>query len=88
LGFHGWKDALGVETLEAMVRDEGCVKFLSFPANLVATGTRGVLREIVKRLFVDVVVTTCGTLDTMWLGVGGIIFGFSLWMVRCFGNRV
>jgi deoxyhypusine synthase len=29
----------------------------------VATGTRGALRELVKRKLVDVVVTTCGTLD-------------------------
>jgi deoxyhypusine synthase len=36
---------------------------LSFTGNLVATGTRGVLKELVKRKLVDVVITTCGTLD-------------------------
>jgi deoxyhypusine synthase len=40
-----------------------CLKFLSFPACLMATGTRGVLVELVKRKLVDVVITTCGTLD-------------------------
>jgi deoxyhypusine synthase len=29
----------------------------------VATGTRGVLKELVKRKLVDVIITTCGTVD-------------------------
>ena len=62
-GFTGEKIATGVDILRGMVFDEGCVKFLSFPACIVATGTRGVLREMVRRRLVDVVVTTCGTLD-------------------------
>lgn len=62
-GFTAPKVAQGANILEEMFRDKDCVKFLSFPANLMATGTRGVLRELVKRKWVDVVVTTCGTLD-------------------------
>ena len=62
-GFTAGKLALGVRILENMVKDDGCVKFLSFTGNLVATGTRGALKELVKRKLVDVVVTTCGTLD-------------------------
>jgi deoxyhypusine synthase len=62
-GFTAGKLALGVKILEKMVREEECVKFLSFTGNLVATGTRGVLKELVKRKLVDVIVTTCGTLD-------------------------
>jgi len=46
-----------------MVKDEECVVFLSFPACIVATGVRGVIKEIVRRKIVDVVITTCGTLD-------------------------
>lgn len=37
--------------------------FLSFPADIVATGLRGVLRDVVKNSLVDIIVTTCGTLD-------------------------
>ncbi len=37
--------------------------FMSFPADIVSTGLRGVLKEIVKRKWVDVIITTCGTLD-------------------------
>lgn len=62
-GFTAGKLALSVKILEKMVKDDECIKFLSFPANLVATGTRGVLKELVKRRLVDVVITTCGTLD-------------------------
>jgi deoxyhypusine synthase len=62
-GFTAGKLAVGVKILEKMVKDKRCVKFLSFTGNLVATGCRGVLKELVKRRLVDVVVTTCGTLD-------------------------
>ena len=53
----------GVSIMEEMVNAEGCVKFLSFTADIVATGTRGVIKELVKRKLVDIVITTCGTLD-------------------------
>ncbi|MGC8961403.1 MAG: deoxyhypusine synthase [Candidatus Bathyarchaeia archaeon] len=62
-GFTAGKLALGVNILERMVKDDECVRFLSFTGNLVATGTRGVLRELVKRRLFDVVITTCGALD-------------------------
>jgi deoxyhypusine synthase len=62
-GFTAGRLAVGVKVLEKMVRERDCVKFLSFTGNLVATGTRGALKELVKRRLVDVVVTTCGTVD-------------------------
>ncbi len=62
-GFTAGKLAVGLRIMERMVEDKKCVKFLSFTGNLVATGTRGALKELVKRKLVDVVVTTCGTVD-------------------------
>jgi deoxyhypusine synthase len=62
-GFTAGKLAAGVNIIEKMIKTKDCVKFLSFTGNLVATGTRGVLKELVKRKLVDVVITTCGTLD-------------------------
>ena len=62
-GFTVGKLAGGVRLLEEMIKDEKCVKFLSFTGNLVATGARGALKELVKRKLFDVLVTTCGTLD-------------------------
>jgi deoxyhypusine synthase len=62
-GFTAGKLANGVNIMEAMISDKECVKFLSFTADIVATGTRGVIRELVKLKLVDVIITTCGTLD-------------------------
>ena len=62
-GFTAGKLSVGVNILETMIKAPNCLKFLSFTGNLVATGTRGVLKELVKRKLVDVVITTCGTLD-------------------------
>ncbi|HMK95556.1 MAG TPA: deoxyhypusine synthase [Candidatus Limnocylindrales bacterium] len=62
-GFTAGKVAVGVSIMETMINMQDCVKFLSFPADIVATGTRGVIRELVKRRLVDVIITTCGTLD-------------------------
>jgi deoxyhypusine synthase len=62
-GFTAGKLAVAIKILEHMNKEKGCVKFLSFTGNLVATGTRGALKELVKRKLADVVVTTCGTLD-------------------------
>jgi deoxyhypusine synthase len=62
-GFTAGKVAIGVKILERMAKIRDCVKFLSFTGNLAATGTRGAFRELVKRKLIDVVITTCGTLD-------------------------
>jgi len=51
------------ETLTSMCDREECTKFLSFPAAIMATGTRGVIIDMVRAGMVDVIVTTCGTLD-------------------------
>ncbi len=62
-GFMAKELAVAVNILEEMIRDEGCTRFLSFPACIVATGVRGVIVELLKRRMFDVVITTCGTLD-------------------------
>jgi deoxyhypusine synthase len=62
-GFTAGKLATGIRIMEDMISSKGCVKFLSFPADICATGTRGVIKELVKRKLVDIVITTCGTLD-------------------------
>ena len=42
---------------------DGVLNWLSFPACLCATGTRGFFVEAIRRNAFNVVVTTCGTLD-------------------------
>ncbi len=62
-GFSAKEMTRGVEILARMFADREMTRFLSFPADLVATGTRGLLFELIDGGFVDAVVTTCGTLD-------------------------
>lgn len=62
-GFTAVKLATALDILREMVRREQCTTFLSFPAALMATGCRGIFTDMVRRRLVDVVVTTCGTVD-------------------------
>ncbi|HZW55077.1 MAG TPA: deoxyhypusine synthase [Nitrososphaerales archaeon] len=62
-GFQAKNLGTALDTLEEMCSDEKCVKFLSFPAAIISTGNRGIIKEIVKRKLCDVIITTCGTLD-------------------------
>ena len=65
-GFTATKLAFARDILrESMERvsEEGVLNWLSFPACLCATGTRGFFLEGLKRQSFNVIVTTCGTLD-------------------------
>lgn len=62
-GFTARNLGLAFEVLADMFKDEECTKFISFTGNLVATGLRGLIKEVLKRDMFDVVVTTCGALD-------------------------
>ncbi|MDR0524151.1 MAG: deoxyhypusine synthase [Candidatus Methanoplasma sp.] len=62
-GFTAQKLADATDIAEAMVKKEGCLKILSFPACIMATGTRGVIVDMVRNRMVDLIITTCGTLD-------------------------
>lgn len=62
-GFTSKKLATGIQILNDMMRDKECLKFLSFPADIIATGTRGIIRDFVKNKMFDVIITTSGTLD-------------------------
>ena len=62
-GFTAKKVAQGVDIIENMVKEKDCIRFLSFPACIISTGTRGIIKELLKRKLFDVVITTCGTLD-------------------------
>ncbi len=52
-----------IKILEQMIKDRDCLKILSFPADIIATGTRGIIRDFIKNKWFDVLITTCGTLD-------------------------
>ena len=62
-GFTAKKIADGVDIIETMMKEEDCIRLLSFPACIISTGLRGVIVELLKRKLIDVIITTCGTLD-------------------------
>ncbi|HEV8594488.1 MAG TPA: deoxyhypusine synthase family protein, partial [Thermoplasmata archaeon] len=51
-GFTAKKVAEGARIVRDMVRDPKCFVFLSFPAALVATGVRGVIRTLLEKKLV------------------------------------
>ena len=62
-GFTAKNVATGVDILERMIREKNCLRFLSFPACIVSTGTRGIIKDLLKKKLFDAVITTSGTLD-------------------------
>ena len=61
--------------LVSMLNDPEATIIVSFTANLVSTGLRGLFRGIIERGFVDVVVTTAGTVDhDVAKSMGGVYF--------------
>jgi deoxyhypusine synthase len=62
-GFTAKKVGVAANILENMLKENDCIRFLSFPACIIATGARGIIKEMVKRKMFDVIITTCGTLD-------------------------
>jgi len=62
-GFESRNLADGLYALTDMIKDENCLKFLSFVAAITSTGLRGVIKDMIKKKWFDVVVTTCGALD-------------------------
>tara|TARA_Y100001934_G_scaffold61332_3_gene75979 strand:- start:5184 stop:6200 length:1017 start_codon:yes stop_codon:yes gene_type:complete len=65
-GFTATKLAHARDILKNSIKntnEEGVLNWLSFPACLCATGTRGFFLEAIKRKSFNVIITTCGTLD-------------------------
>ncbi len=62
-GFESVNLSDGLEILGEMIPQENCLKFLSFIGAVVSTGLRGIIRDMIKNGWFDVVVTTCGALD-------------------------
>ena len=60
-GFSGQHMVDAIDITDRMLKDKNSYNFLSFPADVVSTGLRGVLASAVKHF--DAIMTTCGTLD-------------------------
>ncbi|MCL5430186.1 MAG: deoxyhypusine synthase [Candidatus Marsarchaeota archaeon] len=60
-GFSAQHMVKGTKIMGDMLKDKDSFNFLSFPADIVSTGLRGVLADMVKHF--DAIITTCGTFD-------------------------
>jgi len=62
-GFESVNLSEGLEILTQMISDDQCLRFVSFVAAIVSTGTRGIIKNMIKNKWFDVAMTTCGALD-------------------------
>ena len=60
-GFSAQHMVDGIHIVSEMLSDKDSFNFLSFPADIVSTGLRGLLAHSVR--YFDAIMTTCGTLD-------------------------
>jgi deoxyhypusine synthase len=61
-GFQATQLAEAFGLIQEMKKEKATV-FLSFTANLVASGLRGIIAEMCRKRFADVIVTTAGSID-------------------------
>ncbi len=62
-GFESRNLADGLNILTSMISDKKCLRFLSFIGAIVSTGLRGIIKDMIRNQWFDVVITTCGALD-------------------------
>ena len=60
-GFSAQHMITGIDILQRMIADKQSFNFLSFPADIISTGLRGVIAGAVK--YFDAIITTGGTID-------------------------
>jgi deoxyhypusine synthase len=61
-GFQATNLAKAIGIIKRM-KEEDATVFLSFTSNMVATGLRGIFKELCKRKFVDAIITAGGSID-------------------------
>jgi deoxyhypusine synthase len=62
-GFESRNLSEGLDILSSMISDKKCLRFLSFVGAVISTGLRGIIKDMIKNKWFDVVITTCGALD-------------------------
>ena len=53
----------GLEIMSDMISDPECLRFCSFVAAVVSTVLRGIIKDMARNGWFDVMITTCGALD-------------------------
>lgn len=61
-GFQATHLSQAVDLIEKMKKEKTTI-FLGFTANMMASGLRGIIKELCEKKFVDAIVTTAGSID-------------------------
>ena len=61
-GFQGTEIGEAVRLIKRMKKEKATI-FLSFTANMLASGLRGIITQLVRQRFIDVIITTGGSID-------------------------
>ncbi|MBI5177554.1 deoxyhypusine synthase [Candidatus Micrarchaeota archaeon] len=62
-GFQATELSRAIEVAREMRKDKECFKILAFTSNLVAAGTRGIVAELIRQGYADLVITAGGAID-------------------------
>lgn len=62
-GFEAVNLSDGLEIMSDMIQDKKCLKFVSFVGAVISTGLRGIIKNMIKKKWFNVAITTCGALD-------------------------
>ncbi len=61
-GFSGREMAEAADMLKSIIHTSGG-RILTFPADIIATGARGIIVQMIREKAFDLIITTCGALD-------------------------
>ncbi|MEM3625020.1 MAG: deoxyhypusine synthase [Candidatus Bilamarchaeaceae archaeon] len=62
IGFQATELGYAIDVINKM-KEENVTVYLTFTANMVASGLRGIIADMCKRKFVDIIITTGGSID-------------------------
>ena len=62
-GFESRNLAESLDILTTMIKDDDYQKFLSLVGAIISTGLRGIVKDMIKNKWFNIVITTCGALD-------------------------
>ncbi|MGD1834937.1 MAG: deoxyhypusine synthase [Nitrososphaeraceae archaeon] len=62
-GFESRNFVNGINILKKMQNEKNCTKFLSFVGSIISTGSRGLIKDMIRKKMFDCIITTCGALD-------------------------
>ena len=62
-GFESRNFVNGINILKKMQAEKNCTKFLSFIGSIISTGSRGLIKDMIRKKMFDCIITTCGAID-------------------------